>query len=166
MQPTQGGTRPRNVRTQDEELLLAECFIQISEDPKRGAGQSKETFWYRVLNVYNMEAEKHKWTIRTKNMLTGKWTPMNKEVTKWNSLVNETSVMSGESDKDFMAMVHTLYKTVKIVHFMYFLFLMTFSYIFYFYVYVLGFYFYVKNLINVMCIFLLFKLISCMFYFM
>lgn len=37
---------------------------------------------------------------------------MNKDVTKWNSLVNETSVMSGESDKDFMVRVHTLYKTM------------------------------------------------------
>ncbi|GJX63194.1 interactor of constitutive active ROPs 2, chloroplastic-like protein [Tanacetum coccineum] len=36
--------RARNVWTQDEELLLAESFIQISEDPKTGCDQQKDTF--------------------------------------------------------------------------------------------------------------------------
>ena len=114
---TQGGTRARNVWNQDEELLLAECYIQISEDPKRGAGQSKETFWYRVLDVYNLEAERKDWTIRTKNMLTGKWIPMKKEVGKWNSLVNEKSAMNGENDQDFKTRVHYLYKSVSGIEF-------------------------------------------------
>ena len=91
---------------------MAEYFIQISEDPKRSVDQSNDTFWYRILDVYNMEAEKHKWTIRTKNMLTGKWTPMNREITKWNSMVNEISVMSREKDKDFMTRLHMMYQTV------------------------------------------------------
>ncbi|GJW10934.1 hypothetical protein Tco_1576761 [Tanacetum coccineum] len=71
--------RARNVWTQDEELLLAESFIQISEDPKIGCDQQKDTFWYKKLDVYNTEAKrrgtefkhksawvfmkgKHKWT--------------------------------------------------------------------------------------------------------
>ncbi|GJS55571.1 hypothetical protein Tco_0628933 [Tanacetum coccineum] len=44
-------------------------------------------------------------------MLTGKWTPINRDVQKFNSLVLETNVMSGENDDDWMTMVEILYKT-------------------------------------------------------
>ncbi|GKB51535.1 amino acid permease 6-like protein [Tanacetum coccineum] len=54
-----------------EELLLAECFIQVSEDPKTGCDQKRDTFWYKIQNVYNKEAKKKGFTERTKNMLTG-----------------------------------------------------------------------------------------------
>ncbi|GJT27573.1 hypothetical protein Tco_0907848 [Tanacetum coccineum] len=50
--------RARNVWTQDEELLLEESFIQISEDLKTGCDQQKDTFWYKILNVYNNEAKR------------------------------------------------------------------------------------------------------------
>ncbi|GKB70042.1 hypothetical protein Tco_0931454 [Tanacetum coccineum] len=46
---------------------------------------------------------------RTKNMLTGKWTPMNASVLKFNQLVQETAIHSGENDDDHMSRVHTLY---------------------------------------------------------
>ncbi|GJT83285.1 hypothetical protein Tco_1057627 [Tanacetum coccineum] len=42
--------RVRNAWTQDEELLLAECFIQVSEDPKTGCDQKRDTFWYKKPN--------------------------------------------------------------------------------------------------------------------
>ncbi|GKC09854.1 hypothetical protein Tco_1001464 [Tanacetum coccineum] len=48
-------------------------------------------------------------TERTKNMLTGKWTLMNTSVLKFNQLVEETAVHSGENDDDHMSRVHTLY---------------------------------------------------------
>ncbi|GJX99909.1 hypothetical protein Tco_0356928 [Tanacetum coccineum] len=99
----------RNAWTQDEELLLAECFIQVSEDPKTGCDQKRDTFWYKIQNVYNTEAKKKGFTERTKNMLTGKWTPMNTSVLKFNQLVQETAVHSGENDDDHMSRVHTLY---------------------------------------------------------
>ncbi|GKE63690.1 hypothetical protein Tco_1514057 [Tanacetum coccineum] len=41
-------------------------------------------------------------------MLTGKWTPMNRDVQKFNSLVLETSVMSGENNEDWMKRVEIL----------------------------------------------------------
>ncbi|GJZ79058.1 hypothetical protein Tco_0643895 [Tanacetum coccineum] len=44
-------------------------------------------------------------------MLTGKWTPMNREVTRFNSMVDKTKAMSGENDEDWMARVEILYKT-------------------------------------------------------
>ncbi|GKB27000.1 hypothetical protein Tco_0866401 [Tanacetum coccineum] len=42
-------------------------------------------------------------------MLTGKWTLMNTTVLKFNQLVQETAVHSGENDDDHMSRVHTLY---------------------------------------------------------
>ncbi|GJY85065.1 hypothetical protein Tco_0499091 [Tanacetum coccineum] len=42
-------------------------------------------------------------------MLTGKWTPMNTSVLKFNQLVQETAVHSGENDDDHMSRVYMLY---------------------------------------------------------
>ncbi|GJY13325.1 hypothetical protein Tco_0382634 [Tanacetum coccineum] len=81
--------RIRHAWTQAEELLLAESFIQIFEDPKTGCDQKLATFWYKILDVYNQEANKKGFQERTKNMLTGKWTPMNAAV-KFNQLYEET----------------------------------------------------------------------------
>ncbi|GKF87874.1 hypothetical protein Tco_0258751 [Tanacetum coccineum] len=43
-------------------------------------------------------------------MLTGKCTPMNREVGKFNSLVNETKAMSGENDENLMTRIEILYR--------------------------------------------------------
>ncbi|GKA17264.1 hypothetical protein Tco_1286390 [Tanacetum coccineum] len=43
-------------------------------------------------------------------MLTGKWTPMNWEVGKFNSLVNETKAMSGENDDNLMTRIEILHR--------------------------------------------------------
>ncbi|GKA01412.1 hypothetical protein Tco_0674077 [Tanacetum coccineum] len=103
--------RARNVWTQDEELLLAESFIQISEDPKIGCDQQKDTFWYKILDVYNTEAKRRGFIERTKNMLTGKWTPMNASVQKFNQLVSETLAHNRENNEDWITRVEILYKT-------------------------------------------------------
>ncbi|GJS77625.1 hypothetical protein Tco_0727506 [Tanacetum coccineum] len=94
--------RARNMWTQDEELLLAESFIQISEDPKIGCDQQKYTFWYKILDVYNTKAKRRGFIERTKNMLTEKWTPMNASVQKFNQLVSETLAHSRENDEDWI----------------------------------------------------------------
>ncbi|GKC02906.1 hypothetical protein Tco_0994516 [Tanacetum coccineum] len=44
-------------------------------------------------------------------MLTSKWTPMNAAVRKFNQLVQETAVHSGENDDDWMSRVYMLYDT-------------------------------------------------------
>ncbi|GKA13870.1 hypothetical protein Tco_0693516 [Tanacetum coccineum] len=106
--------RARMLWSQDEELILAESFIQISEDPKTGCDQQKDSFWWdRDLDslVYNAEAKKRGFIERTKNMLTGKWTPMNASVQKFNQLVSETLAHSGENDQDWIMRVEILYKT-------------------------------------------------------
>nr|GEV08422.1 glutathione S-transferase T3-like [Tanacetum cinerariifolium] len=97
--------------TQNKELLLAENFIQIYEDLKTGCDQQKDTFWYKILDVYNTEAKRRGFIERTKNMLTGKWTPMNASIQKFNQLVAETLAFSGENDEDWITRVKILYKT-------------------------------------------------------
>ncbi|GJZ14907.1 hypothetical protein Tco_0550584 [Tanacetum coccineum] len=52
----------------------------------------------------------NKFPVRTKNMLTGKWTPMNRG--RFNSLVNKTKALSGKYDDDWMIRFEILYKTV------------------------------------------------------
>nr|GEZ17622.1 hypothetical protein [Tanacetum cinerariifolium] len=103
--------RARNLWTDEEEFLLAECFIQIFEDPKMGCDQQKDTFWYKILEVYKTEAKKRKFIEHTKNMLTEKWTTMNTAIQKFNQLVTKTLVHNGENDEDSMTLVKILYKT-------------------------------------------------------
>ncbi|GKC70459.1 hypothetical protein Tco_1116342 [Tanacetum coccineum] len=71
-EPQAETVRVRNFWSQEDELLLAECLIQISEDPRVGSDQKNDTFWYKIRDAYNDQAAKKGFTIRTKNVLTGK----------------------------------------------------------------------------------------------
>ncbi|GJY26497.1 hypothetical protein Tco_0401223 [Tanacetum coccineum] len=55
--------------SQEEEKLLAKCFIEISEDPKNGSDQARDTFWYKILTIYNQQADELGFKTRNKNML-------------------------------------------------------------------------------------------------
>ncbi|GKA15264.1 hypothetical protein Tco_0695011 [Tanacetum coccineum] len=70
------------------------------------------TFWYKIRDVYNQEANKKGFQERTKNMLTGKWIPMNAAVMKFNKLYKETLAHSGENNENHMARVLQLYETI------------------------------------------------------
>nr|GEW80874.1 glutathione S-transferase T3 [Tanacetum cinerariifolium] len=100
------GEKPRETKTdrtfwtQEEEKLLAEWFIEISEDPRNGSDQSSDTFWFKILATYNSRAEELGFKKRNKNMLTGKWTPMNKNVGEFNSIYDQTTALSGENDEN------------------------------------------------------------------
>ncbi|GJZ39325.1 hypothetical protein Tco_0585888 [Tanacetum coccineum] len=82
------------------------------DSQKTGCDQKLATFWYKILDVYNKEANKKGFQERTKNMLTGKWTPMNVAVMKFNQLYEETLAHSGENDENHMARVLQLYETI------------------------------------------------------
>ncbi|GKC80668.1 hypothetical protein Tco_1131442 [Tanacetum coccineum] len=109
-EPQAETVKVRTFWSQDEELLLAKCFIQISEDPRIGSDQKNDTFWYKILDAYNDQAGKRGIPIHTKNMLTGKWSPMNREVSTFNSLVNETKTMSEENDGNLMTRIEIMYQ--------------------------------------------------------
>ncbi|GJT47058.1 hypothetical protein Tco_0955773 [Tanacetum coccineum] len=80
--------RIRHAWTQAEELLLAKSFIQISEDQKTGCDQKLATFLYKILDVYNKEANKKGFQERTKNMLKVESDRMPRY--KFNQLYEET----------------------------------------------------------------------------
>ncbi|GJU65095.1 hypothetical protein Tco_1246930 [Tanacetum coccineum] len=68
--------------SQDGEKLLAKCFIEISEDPKNGSDQARDTFWYKFLTIYNQQADELGFKTRNKNMLTDKYKWTNPEATQ------------------------------------------------------------------------------------
>ncbi|GJT95775.1 hypothetical protein Tco_1091293 [Tanacetum coccineum] len=107
----------RNLWTQDEELLLTECYIQVSEDSNIGSEQKNDTFCYKVLVQYNEQAKISKFPSRNKNMSMEKWNPMNREVGRFNSLVNETKTLNGENNEDLMTRIEILYKSVTGIDF-------------------------------------------------
>ncbi|GKC25940.1 hypothetical protein Tco_1028090 [Tanacetum coccineum] len=88
--------------TQTKERLLAECFIQVSKDPKVGSDQNNETFWYMILDIYNERAVETGLKYHNKNMLTGKWMSMNREVI---IALRYNQVLSGENDEDLLTRV-------------------------------------------------------------
>ncbi|GJX36566.1 hypothetical protein Tco_0248123 [Tanacetum coccineum] len=85
---------------QTEERILAEGYIQVSKDPNVENDQNNDTFWYKVLSLYNEQAKRNNSKQRNNNMLTRKWTPMNREVGKFNSLVEQTNALSDEINED------------------------------------------------------------------
>nr|GFA43376.1 hypothetical protein [Tanacetum cinerariifolium] len=62
-----------------EEELLATCYVAVSEDNNVGRSQKHETFWYRVLNEFNLK----KIQKRTNDMLTSKCHTL---TSKWHTL--------------------------------------------------------------------------------
>nr|GEY09171.1 hypothetical protein [Tanacetum cinerariifolium] len=48
--------------------------------------------------------------IRNKNILTGKWTPMNRDVQKFNAIYNQTELLSGENEENLYTQVLTLFR--------------------------------------------------------
>nr|XP_043636329.1 uncharacterized protein LOC122607422 isoform X2 [Erigeron canadensis] len=93
----------------DEEMHLAECWLAVSEDPKVGKAQTINSFWYRVLDIYNDGV-----TIkRTKDQCSSKWRDMHLRTKKFNeiysSLVEKHS--SGLSDYDILIRAHELYES-------------------------------------------------------
>ncbi|GJR21345.1 hypothetical protein Tco_0969872 [Tanacetum coccineum] len=85
--------------TQEEEKLLAETFLQISEDLQLGIDQSHKTFWGKVTSEYNHHATVQ----RTKDMITGKWTTLTRDCNKFVAIVDENARLSGENDSTWQA---------------------------------------------------------------
>ncbi|GJS31831.1 retrovirus-related pol polyprotein from transposon TNT 1-94 [Tanacetum coccineum] len=71
----------------------------------------------KFLGVYNTRAEELGFKKRNKNMLTGKWTPMNKDVGKFNAIYDQTTALSGENDDNLYTRVLTLFRDKNNVEF-------------------------------------------------
>ncbi|GJW20940.1 hypothetical protein Tco_0031562 [Tanacetum coccineum] len=103
--------------SQEEEKILAKYFIEISEDPKNESDQARDTFWYKILTIYNQQADELGFKTRNKNMLTGKWTPMNHDVQKFNANYNQTELLSGENEENLYTRVLSLFRDQNNVEF-------------------------------------------------
>ncbi|GJX56855.1 hypothetical protein Tco_0286752 [Tanacetum coccineum] len=94
--------------TSDEETLLAECFVAVSEDPNVGRSQPRDTLWYRVLNEFNrLNFQK-----RTKDMLSSKWSTLNHHCQKFNAIYKRCNRLkkSGENEVDLMKRARGIYQ--------------------------------------------------------
>ncbi|GJZ18798.1 kinase-like domain-containing protein [Tanacetum coccineum] len=92
----------------DEEALLAECFVAVSEDRNVGRSQAKDTFWIRVMHEFNRK----NFQKRTKDMLTSKWTTLNHHCQKFNAIYKRCHRLkkSGESEVDLMGRARGMYQ--------------------------------------------------------
>lgn len=84
--------------SQEEEKLLAETWIQVSEDTRLGVKQERKTFWQKVVSEYNRHASFK----RTKDMITGKWTTLTRDCNKFTGIVAQYERLSGEKDSTWV----------------------------------------------------------------
>nr|GEU47209.1 hypothetical protein [Tanacetum cinerariifolium] len=85
----------------DEEALLVECYIVVSEDRNVRRSQTKDTFWLRK----NFQK-------RTKDMLTGKWLTLNHHCQKFNAIYKRCHRLkkSGDNEVDLMGRARVMYQ--------------------------------------------------------
>ncbi|GKA62075.1 hypothetical protein Tco_0761594 [Tanacetum coccineum] len=92
----------------EEEFLLAECFVAVTEDRNVGRSQPKDTLWFRVLNEFNRK----NFQKRTKDMLSSKWTSLNHHFQKFNAIYKKCQRLkkSGENEIDLMKRARGIYR--------------------------------------------------------
>nr|GEZ37451.1 hypothetical protein [Tanacetum cinerariifolium] len=92
----------------DEEALLAECYVAVSEDRNIGRSQVNDTFWVRVMHEFNRKNFKK----RTKDMLTSKWTTLNHHRQKFNAIYKRCHRLKkiGENEVDLMGRARVMYQ--------------------------------------------------------
>nr|GEV52544.1 hypothetical protein [Tanacetum cinerariifolium] len=81
----------------DEEALLTDCYVAVSEDHNVRRSQAKDTFWVRVMHEFNRK----NFQKRTKDMLTSKWTTLNHHCQKFNAIYKRCHRLkkSGENEE-------------------------------------------------------------------
>ncbi|GJV72967.1 haloacid dehalogenase-like domain-containing protein [Tanacetum coccineum] len=84
--------------SQKEEKLLAETWLQVSEDPRLGVDQEKKMCWQKVLSEYNRHASFK----RTKDMITGKWATLTRDCNKFAAIVAQYERLGGENESTWV----------------------------------------------------------------
>nr|GEV97054.1 hypothetical protein [Tanacetum cinerariifolium] len=95
-------------QSSDEEALLAECYVAVSEDRNVGWLQAKVAFWARVMHEFNRIFFQK----RTKDMLTSKWSNLNHHCQKFNAIYKRCHRLkkSGENEVDLMGRARVMYQ--------------------------------------------------------
>ena len=65
--------------TPEEEVLLAVCWVAVSEDRNVGVSQKGITFWYKVMHEFNRQ----NFQVRNKDMISSKWHTLNRNCQKF-----------------------------------------------------------------------------------
>ncbi|GKB26802.1 glutathione S-transferase T3-like protein [Tanacetum coccineum] len=84
----------------NEEILLAESWIEHSQDANIGKDQHDDIYWNLILSDFNSRTTAPP---RTKYMVTGKWTRMHGDCQQFNGIYKHLNRKSGESDADLRA---------------------------------------------------------------
>ncbi|GJX06482.1 hypothetical protein Tco_0194414 [Tanacetum coccineum] len=83
----------------NEEILLAESWIEHSQDANIEKDQQDHIYWNLILSDFNSRTTTHP---RTKNMVTGKWMRMHGDCQRFNSIYKHLNRKSGESNADLV----------------------------------------------------------------
>ncbi|GKC73394.1 glutathione S-transferase T3-like protein [Tanacetum coccineum] len=103
----------------NEEMLLAETWIEHSQDANIGKDQQDDVYWNLIMQDFNSRT---KAPPRTKNMMTGKWTRMHGHCQMFNAIYKYLTRKSGENDADLVENAKTTYierygnKKIQYVH--------------------------------------------------
>ncbi|GJU39260.1 hypothetical protein Tco_1192217 [Tanacetum coccineum] len=93
--PTQTSVR----WTRDEEKLLCEVWVGVSENNDIGNDRNEECFWGQIHDDFNKSTNG---VSRTKNMITGKWNRMHPDCQKFHAIYKGITRKSGENDGDVL----------------------------------------------------------------
>ncbi|GJU84957.1 hypothetical protein Tco_0585724 [Tanacetum coccineum] len=93
--PTQTSVR----WTRDEEKLLCEVWVEVSENNDIGNDRNEECFWGQIHDDFNKSTNG---VYRTKNMITGKWNRMHPDCQKFHAIYKGITRKSGENDGDVL----------------------------------------------------------------
>ncbi|GKC61657.1 hypothetical protein Tco_1089255, partial [Tanacetum coccineum] len=84
----------------NEEILLAETWIEHSQDVNIGKDQHEDVYWNLIMSDFNLRTTAPP---RTKNMMMGKWTRMHGACQRFNGIYKHLNRKSGQSDADLNA---------------------------------------------------------------
>ncbi|GJX71528.1 hypothetical protein Tco_0308699 [Tanacetum coccineum] len=79
----------------NEEILLAETWIEHSQDANIRKDQQDDVYWNLITQDFNNRSTTPP---RTKNMMTGKWTRMHGDCQRFHGIYKHLTRKSGESD--------------------------------------------------------------------
>ncbi|GJX98722.1 hypothetical protein Tco_0355741 [Tanacetum coccineum] len=101
-----GGEHVSLSQNDKEEILLAEAWIEHSQDNNIGKDQRDEIYWNKIIEDFH---DRTTGPARTKNMLTGKWTRMHGDCQRFNAYYKQANCKSGENEADLIETVKTVY---------------------------------------------------------
>ncbi|GKD54604.1 hypothetical protein Tco_1287991, partial [Tanacetum coccineum] len=90
----------------NEEILLAESWIEHTQDANIKKDQQDDIYWNLILSDFNSRTTTPP---RTKNMVTGKWMRMHGDCQRFNGIYKHLNRKSKESDADLVENAKTAY---------------------------------------------------------